>query len=225
MIFYGCTSLTTIKCNESWAVEGDSVFYNCTGLVGGNGTEYHSSRISAASAAPDRTFFPGYFTATADLAVSGQLPTWTLQAAANWHRRRQTAYLYPYYRRQDLTTTELTATATRRLIYKKGVWTLTATAAFQQGSGEPYEDQTFATPSDKQTPPATMDDYLYQEYHWLTAPQYAVNASVQYAFRWPGTHVLPHIRVAAGHRKANTAPRTGYHRDRTTLDVGVGCTF
>ncbi len=66
-MFYDCTSLTTIKCNDSWTVSGDSVFYNCTSLVGGSGTEYHSSRISAASASPDRTFFPGYFTATVPL--------------------------------------------------------------------------------------------------------------------------------------------------------------
>ena len=66
-MFYDCTSLTTIKCNDSWTVSGDSVFYNCTSLVGGSGTEYRSSRISAASASPDRTFFPGYFTATVPL--------------------------------------------------------------------------------------------------------------------------------------------------------------
>ena len=63
-MFYGCSSLTTIKSNEDWAVVSDSAFYNCTSLVGGNGTTYSASHISSAYASPDRPHFPGYFTSS-----------------------------------------------------------------------------------------------------------------------------------------------------------------
>lgn len=66
--FAGCTALTTIYADATWAlpssgVSGMQCFYNCTQLVGGNGTAYSSSAASHARMVIDRAGQAGYLTA------------------------------------------------------------------------------------------------------------------------------------------------------------------
>ena len=62
--FYNCTSLkkieASIKLNES--ASGSEIFYNCTKLVGGNGTLFNSSNIGIEMLKVDREGTPGYLT-------------------------------------------------------------------------------------------------------------------------------------------------------------------
>ena len=67
-MFYGCRALQTIICNEDLSAStvldwSTDMFYNCTSLVGGNGTKYDENNIDAAYAHPDEEGNPGYFTA------------------------------------------------------------------------------------------------------------------------------------------------------------------
>ena len=67
-MFIGCDNLQTIICNDNWSVstaltDSYNMFYNCTSLVGGNGTKYDENNIDAAYAHPDEEGNPGYFTA------------------------------------------------------------------------------------------------------------------------------------------------------------------
>ncbi len=166
-----------------------------------------------------------HFTLIADLDIIGELPTWTLMASLDWYNRQQTSYLYPYYRQQHLHNTKATLSATRNLLTPKGVWTLSMTAAYQKGSGEPYTDLTFAEPSTKQTAPATMDAWLWREYQYMVAPQYCVGGSVAYAFIFPQTKLKTFIRLSATHRKANQTYEYSSGKDCTSLTLAVGSTF
>jgi hypothetical protein len=167
----------------------------------------------------------GQFALTADLGINGELPAWTLMATLDWYNRQQTAYLYPYYRRQHLHNTRASLSATRNLLTSKGVWTLSMTAAYQKGSGEPYTDLTFAEPSNKQTAPATMDAWLWREYQYLVAPQYSIGGSIGYAFLFPQTKLKTHVRLSATHRKANQTYEYSSGKDCTSLTFAAGCTF
>lgn len=67
--FQSCTSLKTIYANENTFkaareayTNPDGTFYNCTSLVGGNGTIYDSANFSANYARIDKDGEPGYFT-------------------------------------------------------------------------------------------------------------------------------------------------------------------
>lgn len=61
--FKNCKKLKTIYA-QSWTGNGDSPFYNCTKLVGGNGTTFSSSHTNAEYARVDgENNLPGYFTA------------------------------------------------------------------------------------------------------------------------------------------------------------------
>ena len=156
---------------------------------------------------------------------SDALPTWTLQAGANWMQRRQTAYLYPYYRRQDIASQELFANATYHLLKRKGLWSFTVSGQLLSGEGKPYEDLTFETPSDRQQPPATMEAWLMREHQYLTASQYAVCGQVKYSFILSNTRLKPHVRLSLSHRKANNTNNYSNGCDQLQGSIAVGCTF
>lgn len=162
---------------------------------------------------------------TADLGIHDELPTWTLTASCQWLHRKQTAYDYPYYRRQRIDSKEWGISATRHLLLRKGLLTMGLWGSFREGNGAPFEDFTFVTPSDKQTPSPTMDTWLYREYQWLTSAQYAVGGRVRYSFRFPATRMVTYAEASIGHRKANVTNAYSNGRDHTTVTLLLGCTF
>ena len=67
LMFGDCASLATIRVGEGWTTDAvatsNYMFYGCTSLVGGNGTEYSKSHMDARYAHIDAEGNPGYFTA------------------------------------------------------------------------------------------------------------------------------------------------------------------
>lgn len=65
-MFAECSSLRTIWVSDTFYIgpdmDTDSMFDNCTSLVGGNGTHYSSAYTDGTYARIDRTGSPGYFT-------------------------------------------------------------------------------------------------------------------------------------------------------------------
>ena len=162
------------------------------------------------------------------LGIRHEMPTWTLTAGYHWQQRDLTAYLYPYYRQQQLRTSELTASVARNILLSKGIWNITAKGGYQKGSGDIYTDGTFVTPSSKQAQPATMEALLWRDYQYLTAPQYSIGMQVKYTFLFPGTKLCTHIRAAFDYRRASITDETpsGFHNpQRTTFTIAAGHTF
>lgn len=67
--FGGCSNLVTIYADSTWAlpasgITGSSCFYNCTSLVGGNGTTYSSSKTSCTYMRIDAANQGGYLTSS-----------------------------------------------------------------------------------------------------------------------------------------------------------------
>lgn len=162
---------------------------------------------------------------TAWLGIHHELPVWTLRAAVNMMHRKQTAYVYPYFRRQTLDNTALQLEGTRNVILKKGVLSVSASLSYQKGSGEPYEDGTFIPPSDKQTAPPEVAAYLWREYQYLTAAQYGIGGSVRYAFIFPATRLNTHVQLGIHHRKANETFDYSNGKDHTQVSLAIGCLF
>ena len=64
-MFYNCRKVSAIYASSDWNHSGlssSSMFDGCTSLVGGNGTKYSSSNVTATYAHPDTSGNPGYFT-------------------------------------------------------------------------------------------------------------------------------------------------------------------
>jgi len=163
--------------------------------------------------------YTGYF------GIEGDMPVWIISAAVNMARRKQTAYLYPYYRRQNIHSTEGTVDITRNLKLANGVLSLSAGASYLKGGGEPYEDGTYTEPSDKQSAPPSMEAYLYREYEYLTAPQYSVHGSVGYTFHIPQSRMDGYMKLYTDYRKTNSSNDYLLGRDHTVLRITVGSTF
>ena len=182
--------------------------------------EYYDDVKSA-----NKLWVEGHASYTAHWGIRGELPTWSLTAGYQWLHRKQTAYVYPYYRRQTIDTGEGYLACTRHLLIGPGELALTLRGSFKKGHGAPFEDLTFATPSDKQTPPPTMEAWLYREHQWLTSAQYGIGGDARYCFPVSRTRLVAFVGLAASHRKANETNDYSIGRDRTTLEVKAGCRF
>ncbi|GEM_PF-2183831 len=89
-MFAGCVNLKTIYCNRDWsAINSESVFLNCTSLVGGNGRQYDMFHASSAFARPDTPEHEGYFTAINKIyaAFSADKKTMTIYHDAEFYSR------------------------------------------------------------------------------------------------------------------------------------------
>ena len=162
------------------------------------------------------------------LDIRHELPTWAITAGYHWQQRDLSAYLYPYYRQQQLRTNELTATVTRNIIQPKGVWAITVKGGYQKGSGDPYKDGTFMTPNTHQPSPNTQEALLWHDYQYQTAPQYNIGLQMKYTFIIPGTSLRTHIRAAIDYRRASITDETPsglYNPHRTYLTIAAGHTF
>ena len=166
-----------------------------------NGAYYYQYYDDVKTA--NKLWVNGHASYTWHLGIRGELPTWTLRARYGWMHRKQTAYVYPYYRRQTLYNHEVNLSLTRHLELKRGILSLKAEGAFLKGHGAPFEDLTFTAPSDRQSPPPTMEAWLYREHQWLTAAQYTVGGCVRYTFVLPKVRIASYIEISAHHRKAN----------------------
>ena len=163
---------------------------------------------------------------TAQWGIRGELPAWDLSAGYTRNERRQTAYLYPYYRYQQLTTHTVNLAATRNQLTRQGVWSFTLNAAWQKGSGDPYYDGTFTPqPSDILPLTSTMPAFLWREYQYLVAPQYALGARVKYAFHFPGTQLKTYARLGIDYQKATETYDYSLGDQHTQFSLAIGCTF
>ena len=167
---------------------------------------------------------------TLHMGIRHELSTWTITAGYHWQQRDITAYLYPYYRQQQLNTSEVTASVTRNLDLLGGILGVTLKGGYQTGSGDPYHDGSFVTPSAKQPLPATMEAFLYRDYEYLTAKQYHFGLQLKYNFLFPGTRLNTFFRTAFDYRHATTTTpddfSSGFNNpNRTTFLIATGHTF
>lgn len=173
----------------------------------------------------NKVWVTGHIAYTAHLGIRGELPAWSLTASYDWGHRKQTAYKYPYYRRQKLDNQEMRLKVVHNHLLRRGILSCGVTGAFKQGEGDPFEDLTFTTPSDKQSAPSTMDVWLYQEHRWLTSPQYLISGSLKYTTIIPQTKLAAFVKASVNHRKANATNDYCRGRDHTAMSFAVGCVF
>lgn len=197
-----------------------STYREMTNEAGATYYEYYDDVKSA-----NKLWVEGSASYTFHWGIRGELPTWSVRGGVNWLHYKQTAYSYPYYRRQKTNRQEYFLEGAHNINLRRGVLRLEATLSWAEGAGAPFEDLTFVEPSDKQTPPPTMDAWLYREHQWLTAAQYAVGGSVKYTFAVPGTRLHAFVKAAASHRKSNESTPYSIGSDRISVSLSAGCQF
>ena len=196
------------------------------GLTNQNGATHYE--YYDATEAADKSWRNLDIDYTMHLGIRHEMPTWTIRAGYHFQQRDVTAYLYPYYRLQQLRTHEVQAALTRNIMLSKGIWSLTLMGGYQKGSGQPYTDGTFVTPSNKQPQPATVEAFLWRDYQYQTAPQYNIGLQAKYSLLLPGTKLHTHLRAAFDYQRAKISDETpsGFHNPhRTLVTIAAGHTF
>ena len=187
--------------------------------AGSNYYEYYDAVKTA-----HKVWADGSVRYTLYMGVVHDMPTTTVTVGVNFFQRKQTAYDFPYFRRQKLDNQEVFVNATHHFPIGTGLMSVTASASYLKGYGKPYIDGTMAVPSDKQTPPPQMQTYLYREYEYLTTSQYSMGLSLRYAYAIPTTQVATYLKGTTYYRKANG--NHGYiGRDHTIFSLSLGCLF
>lgn len=163
--------------------------------------------------------YTGYF------GLRGETPTWLVQGGARIAYRKLTADNYPYYRQQHWTSTEGYLNLAHNFLLQRGLLTLEGGFSYLKGSGAPYDDGTFITPSDKQAQPDEMTAFLYREYAALMAPQYKWRTAAQYAFIFPRTSLKSYIRTDFDYHHCNAANTYMQGSMHWNLAVTLGVNF
>lgn len=162
---------------------------------------------------------------TGDMGIDYELPRWTVATGVNIGHRKQTGYRYPYYRRQQLNQVQGYIDACHRIRLRQGILQAGLQFAYQKGSGDVYEDLTFAEPSAQQTAPPSMDAYLYRDYEYYTAPQVKVGAALKYSFVFPQTRMKTYVEGKCTYLKAYNTDAYLKGDAYTTVMLIVGVDF
>ena len=162
---------------------------------------------------------------TGDMGIDYELPRWTVATGVNIGHRKQTGYRYPYYRRQRLNQVQGYVDACHRIRLRQGILQAGLQFAYQKGSGDVYEDLTFAEPSAQQTAPPSMDAYLYRDYEYYTAPQVKVGAALKYSFVFPQTRMKTYVEGKCTYLKAYNTDAYLKGDAYTTVMLIVGVDF
>lgn len=173
----------------------------------------------------DKLWTTGQVAYSGRFGLKNQVPVWAVQAGMNFMFRRQTAYEYPYFRRQEIRSYEEWVQAEYNLFLPKGILTVGAGFAYRNGRGSLCEDGTFAAPSAKQSFPPEMEAFLHREYQYLTAPRYQVDGSVKYGFIFPNTRMKTFAKINISHQKAHCNDVLMEGNDRLSGTLTIGCEF
>ncbi len=113
--------------------------------------------------------------------VKNGRPLWLVTASANFSMRSDKTSLYPFFREQRLTYWRLNGFMGRSLT-NRSLHCLIPTVGFSfgGGSGSPFSDGLYATPSPTETAPSSADFNLYAQHHYITATRIGVHPALRY---------------------------------------------
>jgi hypothetical protein len=161
---------------------------------------------------------------TGNLGVEDFNPAWTLKAGMNYFSREQIASVYPYYRKQDIHSTTLNLSAARNIVKNKDMYSFYLGLSYGLGGGVMKADETYATPSDEQTVPASAERYLQQEYEYLTNDRFTGETAFRYSRLFDNVNMKGYASIGYKLTKASDIvylPGDKYHQFYLT----IGCSF
>ncbi|MGX5690709.1 DUF6850 family outer membrane beta-barrel protein [Arcticibacter tournemirensis] len=154
--------------------------------------------------------------------IYGIAPRWQFNAGGNFYNRHQTVSFYPFYRKQTITSYDVSIQGSRNIIHKGNIYGITLQAAFGSGGGTARNDGYYATPSESQTLPVSMETYLYNEYEYLTATRVSAGGAFRYS-QAQKRGIIPYLQAGYQYIKAFNIEYTG--NQHHSIQMSVGCTF
>ena len=113
--------------------------------------------------------------------VTDGCPAWVAKGSFSYFSRELTASMYPYYRKQDITSTTFHLSGEHNICHSKDMYSLYLGGTYVLGNGNALKDGTYATPSESQSAPKSMDTFLHQEFEYLTCKRLKGEIGFKYA--------------------------------------------
>ena len=151
--------------------------------------------------------------------IKNNRPVWSVQTAFDYAARTQTTVRYPYFRKQEINSFALHASGKRNWKGKELLYTTSIGIGYSAGSGTARNDGLYAPPSSSQVPPASKDNYLYQEYEYFTSPRAEINPALQIG-REVNTRVFAFAKLSYIYTKAFGTIYNGSYFQRVVLNIG-----
>ncbi|MBM6865482.1 hypothetical protein H6A66_09920 [Bacteroides caecigallinarum] len=105
---------------------------------------------------------------------------WFAGIGAGYYSRLITASQYPFYRKQDINTVHANLFVTKNWFKRKNIYTLSFKGGYSKGWGNMNNDGTYATVSENQKVPVSLDNFLVHEYDYYVASQIKSFVSLGY---------------------------------------------
>ena len=149
---------------------------------------------------------------------------WEAMAEASLDNRTTRASNYPDYRRQNISWWRLKAMGTRNFLSGRNCYSLSVSALYGGGSGEPCADGRYGSDTSGEALTRTRNDLLMQEWEYLTASQIGAGIGFTYSrAMWKGK-VRGNVGLAYDMCKAlGTRYLNGDMRH--TVSIRLGCNF
>ncbi|WP_316810137.1 DUF6850 family outer membrane beta-barrel protein [Pedobacter heparinus] len=156
------------------------------------------------------------------LGVKNSRPKWAASLTVDYMVKDQSTDLYPYYRDQKINSYQIYGQLSREYQKQKDAFTIGLGMGYGAGSGEMAIDGTATKPAADHMAPATMTQFLNQEYQFLTAARIKGNVMVKYT-RAVQNNLSAYLKLNYAHTYAGDVTFMGNHFYST--NVSVGCNF
>lgn len=170
----------------------------------------------------DRTDAMGSLSYTCWRRTDNLRPDWEYGVMADADYMALTSTVYPYYRRQDITSIRVLLHGKKNFIVKSNIFTAGASADFFTGGGTAKEDGTLA--SSTSNPPKSGDGYLNRDFEYKTLSRICGMLNFRYT-RLIKDKAAAYIDVRNSYTRS--LKKAEYLKDsyRNTFVISVGCTF
>lgn len=172
----------------------------------------------------DKEFLNVQVEYTANLQIKDLTPLWIIKAGVSYYNRKQTASIYPFYRKQTINQTNFKLSGNRNFIKGDNLYNVSLGFNYTTGSGTPSDDGYYNQPSESQVSPTHLDESLNKEYEFLTSSRILGNIGFKYA------RLLPKLKIQ-GYTSINYSLIKAFnikHLEGDTfnnLQIAIGCTF
>lgn len=161
---------------------------------------------------------------TGSFNVQENLPEWQISFKGNYSHREIKAFNYPDYRIQDISWWQINTTIERNILKKRDCYTFLLGCGYGAGNGDAAKDGTYVSSGSSETVTRTSDNFLMQEYEYLTASQFNVQTQLGITRPLGGNNVKGYISLEYIYRKAFDTVYSG-NGQRHTVSLQIGCLF
>jgi len=225
---YASTSVLTLSKNQSVqhfkisaayeTVENFENVYQISTPPGGSSiiTYYGQNKVLT----QDRTILSAGYTGF--WKIKDNQPLWSIQADIDYTTRTRSAVRYPYFRKQEINNYGVHATGKRNWKSKTLLYTTSIGLGYASGFGTAKNDGLYAQPSSSQVPPASKDNYLYEEYEYFTSPRTEISPALQVG-REVNKRVFAFVKLSFSYTRAFDTIYNGKNFRR--IGLNIGCYF